>query len=516
VTPSPLGRHGRLISLLITLSLALSLACATTAQAQTGQAAGVQAHLMWGGVDGPEVDRQLDKVKESGATMIRVDTGWASIEPDGKGQYSEWYLSRLDSVLSKAQARGIKVLVTLWETPCWASKAPESLKQGCAGQWWGRNVQRYAPVNPSDYADAVAYVVRRFKGRVAAWELWNEPNDASYFISDDPVGEYAALVKAAYPAAKAADPDSTILAGSLAHADFGWTKRLLDKGVGGNFDGWSVHPYSGPNSPLSRGDDNWIQATFIRGVPAVRQTLLQYGQDKPLWLTEFGWSTCSVRSGGEEWARCIDPNAQADFVRQALDQMRAWDYVKAAFYFKLKDTSADGADRNTNYGLLRSDGSEKPAFAAFAGAARQMGSPGTDATPAGSGSGSGSSSGSGTRSGTASGSASGTGRTATTALPAKPTSRRVTLAVLRAARRLVVRGKGPSGQSVKISAYRYIAAKKRFAVKASHTVLVKVDAAGRYERVFKKKSLSRGRWRIVATLAGDDARLARVDIGKNR
>jgi hypothetical protein len=92
----------------------------------------------------------------------------------------------------------------------------------------------------------------------------------------------------------------------------------------------------------------------------------------------------------------------------------------------------------------------------------------------------------------------------------------VTLAVLRAARRLVVRGKGPSGQSVKISAYRYIAAKKRFAVKASHTVLVKVDAAGRYERVFKKKSLARGRWRIVATLAGDDARLARVDIGKTR
>ncbi len=187
------------------------------------------------------------------------------------------------------------MLFTFWETPCWASTAPEALKRGCSGAWWNRGVQRYPPADARDYGDALAFLVRRYGDRVAAWELWNEPNHPHYFRTRRKAAEYAALVKAAYPAAKAADPKATIIAGSLADADFEFTQELLDRGVGGNFDAWSVHPYSEDRSPLHPGIAGWTKKSFAVGVPKVRATLLRNRQRKPIWLTEFGWSTCTVR-----------------------------------------------------------------------------------------------------------------------------------------------------------------------------------------------------------------------------
>jgi hypothetical protein len=109
---------------------------------------------------------------ETGAGMVRVDVGWGSIEKDGKGRYDSWYLSKVDAVLARAEARGLKVLFTFWRTPCWASEAPETIKQGCTGRWWERDVEIYPPVNSADYGDALAYMVRRYGSRVAAWEIW--------------------------------------------------------------------------------------------------------------------------------------------------------------------------------------------------------------------------------------------------------------------------------------------------------------------------------------------------------
>ncbi len=465
-----------------------------TAMALPGQEAGIQAHLMWAQYDSDAaVDSQLDRAKEAGAHILRVDVGWASIEDSGKGQYNQWYLRRLDKVVDKAQARGIKLLLTFWETPCWASSAPETAKQGCTGRWWDREVQRYAPNDPRDYADALAYVANRYKGRVAGWEIWNEPNHPVYFKSGDPVRDYAALVKAGYPAAKAADPGAVILAGSLADADFAFTEKLLDQGIAGNFDAYSVHPYSGDRSPLDEGDDRWIQNSYLRGVPAVRETLLRRGQDVPLWLTEFGWSTCTVRDR-QSYANCVDPDVQARHLTEAFTQMRSWPYVKAAFWFNLQDTSDDTGDRLENYGLLHTDGQPKPAFQAFAAAARDIGGGPVDqpAQPTDSGD-------------SASG---GDAEIATEA------GDRVTLKAKRSRKRVKVLGSAPRGETVTIRVYRYIARKRRFSTRRSYAMKVSVNKRGRYSRNLGMSALRKGRWRITARLHGSTGpRLARADIG---
>lgn len=361
---------GRMRTLLMLACFALVLGClAVPSAAFAAPVPALQTHLMWSQYDNAAVDRQMDRARDAGAGLLRVDVGWASLEPNAKGQYDAWYLSKLDHVVAGANARGLKLLLTFWETPCWASSAPSSVKQGCAGSWWDRNVQRYGPNNPKDYADALSWAARRYGTRVTAWEVWNEPNDPSYLKSDDQAATYAPLVRAAYPAVKQANPHAIVVAGSLANSDYKFTERLLKLGVGGNFDAWSVHPYSEDRSPMSPGLPGWSSASMNAGVPQVRNTLLHYGQHQPLWLTEFGWSTCNVRHQSQAWENCIDEQTQAQYLRQGFQQLSKWSYVQVGVWFKLQDTTPDRGSRNDNYGLLRYDGSEKPAFAAFRDAA---------------------------------------------------------------------------------------------------------------------------------------------------
>lgn len=329
---------------------------------------GVQTHLMWSGVDRREIDRQLDAARAAGSRIVRVDVSWASLQPESRERWSAWELRRLDRVVRRAKVRGLKLLLTFWETPCWASTADPAVKQGCQGEWWKRGVQLHPPVDPRDYAAALARVVARYGRRVKAWELWNEPNSKEYFRSPDPARDYAAMVKLAYRAAKRAHRRPLIVAGSLMHADHRFTELLYRHGIRRHFDAFSIHPYSDGRSPLDPGKDRWMHASFARGVPATREVMLAHRDARPIWLTEFGWNTSDVR-GDEPWRNGVDEETQAEYVEQALRKAGGWDYVDVAIYFGLRDLSGERTSPNDNFGLLRHDGGEKPAYGAFRAAA---------------------------------------------------------------------------------------------------------------------------------------------------
>ncbi len=340
------------------------------APASAAPVAGVQLHPLWAGVDGAGIERQLDAAAGVGAGIVRVDVGWASLEQDGKGIWATWYLQRLDRVVAGARRRGLRLLLTVTSSPCWASSAPARLAQGCAGAWWERGVQNYAPRDPADYADALAFLVRRYGSRVAAWEVWNEPNQADYFSAPDPARAYAALLRHAYRAVKVVDPHAVVVGGSLSEADAAFTRRLYRLGVKGHFDAWSVHPYSGDRSPLSS-SPRGARYAFAAGVSAVRRVMLAHRDPKPIWLTEFGWSTADVR-GQAPWANGVDQGTQARFLAQAFHQVRSWRFVPVAIWYDMTDTSGNPADRVGNYGLLSLQGTPKPALAEFRRAAAAL------------------------------------------------------------------------------------------------------------------------------------------------
>ena len=358
----------RIAAVCFTIVLMLGL---TAGSALAGQVAGIQTHVLWASVDDAGMLRQLDLVKSSGARMTRVDVGWASLQERSGDEWSAYHLGRLDRLVAAANARGIDLLLTFMNTPCWAASAPDSVKQGCQGAWWDRGVTAYPPSDAGAYASALAFLAARYGDKVAAWEVWNEPNHPDFWHSSDQARDYVRLLKAAYPAVKAANPRATVIGGALSTSDYAFTQRLYDLGAKGSFDAFSVHPYSDDLSPLDTRPGADARYSFVRGVPKIRQTMLANGDSRPLWLTESGWTTSTLR-GSEHWRNGVSEAAQALYVRQQAEQIARWPYVKANIVFNLLDTGSDRADRNANFGLMRADGSAKPAFASIRTAAARL------------------------------------------------------------------------------------------------------------------------------------------------
>jgi hypothetical protein len=332
--------------------------------ASAEQLHGAAVHSLWSGSSTSDWTRELDMLADAGGNAIRLDLSWSSIETSGKGQYANWYLQKTDAVLAAAEARHIKVVATLWSTPCWASSAPESLKQGCAGSWWDRDVDRYAPANMSDYGDAVAFVAKRWGSKLSALEIWNEPNlpDQYTLHSSDPAASYAQILKAAYPRAKAEAPSLPVLAGALSGSDGDFMQRLYSLGIKGNFDGFSIHPYNEWRDPDDPWKAEWRKWTFLTGPLWIRDILRENGDgDKGVWFTEFGFSSC--KPGGDRW--CVDQAQQAEYVKDSFRIARTFSFVKAALVYNLRNKGSVATDREDQFGLLNRDFSPKPAYAAF-------------------------------------------------------------------------------------------------------------------------------------------------------
>jgi hypothetical protein len=357
-----------------TLLTALSIA-AGSALAAPQQYHGAQTHPLWGGVSVDEYERELQLLQEAGADSVRIDIGWASLESDGKGQYNDWYVKRADEFFKRARARGLKVIVTLSDSPCWASSAPD--KGSCTGSWWDRGVQKWAPANPADYADAAAWVAARWQADLAALEIGNEPNDTAYFKAADPVREYAAMVKASYAPIKAAAPNVPVVVGSVSHSDRNWLERMYDQGIAGSYDGISIHPYNEWRNPNDPWQPQYKAYSFLSGVKWIRELMVAKGDaDKGLWLTEFGFTTCGTAD-----KVCVNASQQAEYTKESFRIAAGWSYVRAAIVYNLRNIDDTPNNRLSQFGLVNRDFTPKPAYAAFKEALHAYYGPNATAQP---------------------------------------------------------------------------------------------------------------------------------------
>jgi len=365
----------RSLSLLFTLvtTLVATMVIGVTSASAT-DFRGVQLHSLWGDSTNADMDRELDMTRAMGANVIRVDVGWQTLEQGGKGVYSQWYVDKLDRLMAGASARGLKVIATLMLTPCWASSAPDSLKQNCSDGWWDRGVGQYPPNRAADFGDISRWMTGRYGGQLAALELWNEPNLTGFFRADDAPAAYAELVKAGYVGAKQGNASVPVLAGALAQADAPFLNRLYDHGIKGFYDGISIHPYNEQRDPAATIEAQYARYTFLAGLQLVRQAQLAHGDTSSIWATEFGWSTCA---GGSTW--CVSEAQQAAYTPKAFEMLTNLPYVKAGIVYNLRDKGTDPVGIEPNYGLINRDYTPKPAYdslkAMFTSASSSTGAP---------------------------------------------------------------------------------------------------------------------------------------------
>jgi hypothetical protein len=305
---------------------------------------------MWSKYSAAQRADVLTKLKASGTQWIRLDLGWAMLQPNGAGSFDTgWGVPFTDSVVDAIHADGFQLLVTFWRTPGWAN--------GGAGE-------TTLPTNPADYANAIKWAAARYAGKVDAWEVWNEPNEPYSMTGTDPA-KYAALLRAAYPAVHAGDPNAQVVFGGPSENDAPWIAKAYAAGIHGSFDVMATHPYMGPsNDAPETADDGTIYK--LTHVAAVHNLMTQYGDGaKPIWFTEFGWSSHANTSGMANWEWGVTPQAQADYLVRTLKLLKAsYPYVTNAFWYEASDQNTGTTANIDNYGLLTSSFAPKPAYTA--------------------------------------------------------------------------------------------------------------------------------------------------------
>ena len=285
----------------------------------------------------------------AGAQWTRIDVGWNDLEPE-RGQYSEENVRAVRAVVDDANAKGLRVLVTFWATPGWAN---------------GDRRSNTPPNEPQDYANAIAHLARRLSGRVAAWEIWNEPNVADFFSGS--VDQYAALVRASGRAIKRVDRDATVVLGGPSTNDDQWLDRLYRAGIRGSFDVVGAHPYPSPSDePPTRADDG--SRYRFSHLSAMRKVMVRNGDARrPIWITEVGWST-GEPSDPEPYERGVTPAMQAHMLTDTLKVVTAcYPFVNVVIWYNARDR-ADGSRRERGFGLLTRGLAKKPSYAALVAA----------------------------------------------------------------------------------------------------------------------------------------------------
>ena len=335
------------LKLLCVVSVVLAiLLCSELAPRAQAMQKGVVPDLTWGS---PHTDqaKTAAALRDLRSKWVRLNVNWKDIETS-RGSYNEWWVTEYEQAIARARAAGQRVLVMVSTSPGWASSSTN---------------REARPDDPADFARFMEFLTARWKGKgVEAYEIWNEPNHERFWPTGVNPTEYAALLKAAYPAVKAGDPDAKVVFGGTSANDYPFIEATYRAGVKGYFDVMATHPYScafGPNTSYKYANGR-INKDFFRAYREVRRSMANYGDKKPIWFTEFGWSTTTRDCG-------VSEADQAKYLRRAFQIAAAHSYLKVGFWYNLRNNywRNDADDIEARFGLMKTNFSYKPAYHAF-------------------------------------------------------------------------------------------------------------------------------------------------------
>jgi hypothetical protein len=285
------------------------------------------------------IDNQLALASHLGANLVRIPVRWRLLEPGARGAPDPAYLAALDHLFAAASVFRLRVLIALDSTPCWASSAPAALRQGCGGAGDAARIGAYPPTRADDFGAVAGFLAGRYGGDLTALEVWNEPDNQGLgsLVGPDRASRYADMLRSAYAAVKGASPDTAVLGASVVQARGSFLADLYRHGIKGHFDGLAVHAFG----------------LVLASVRALHQIQLRAGDRSPMWLTSFGWSTCTpARSTGP----CVSRGQQAIDAPDVLGVLGRSSFLRAAVVKGLEDENPE------HFGLLDDSRDAKPAF----------------------------------------------------------------------------------------------------------------------------------------------------------
>ena len=295
-----------------------------------------------------------------GAQWVRVNLSWRAVEP-ARTEPPAYVWDESDRRLESLASAGLRPIVTVRDNPAWAAETvcgPHKAS-GLAGfvEFMQAAVQRYSlpPYN------------------VHYWELYNEPDNGDRQRLAELGGcwgqhgrEYAEMLKAIYPAVKAADPQAQVYLGGIAYEDYDkgsfvpdFLDDLLDAGGGAYFDVLNFHYYPVFADVWNRyGNDVGGKAAYLR------TELQRFGLSKPLAVTEVGQPTLGPQGDEQPYS---DERTSRYVVQAMARGMVAG--LRVIIWYTLQDSPGDPR----HYGLMQSDGTPKPSYKAYRVLATELG-----------------------------------------------------------------------------------------------------------------------------------------------
>src|SRR3989338_1956254 len=178
------------ISVLLSLSLLPNLVLAKNVI--DGESFGANIHLRQRHVE-EDWDDVLTLADTYGITWAREQFNWDVIEPTDDDAFN---FDTYDAVIDTYEAHEIEVVGLLTYSSSWASDNPGAVDY------------EFYPPDLDAWSDYVETVTENYAGRITYWEIWNEPNHASFWKVDE--ADYADLLNSAIAAAKVGNPDAKI------------------------------------------------------------------------------------------------------------------------------------------------------------------------------------------------------------------------------------------------------------------------------------------------------------------
>jgi hypothetical protein len=229
-----------------------------------------------------QIAAQLAALRATGARLARSDAQWEASEPTAPTRGAHRYDWRFDDeVAASLAAQGLRWLPIVDYSALWA--------QSIAGE------DHSPPRSFSLYADYAAALAARYGAGGTFWrahpeltpqpvstfEIWNEPDNTSFWKPGPNPAAYAALYARARGAIAAVDPAARVIVGGLIHpAPFLQVMLVARPSLRGHIDGVAIHPYGGDPGAV------------LAAVRSARAELRSLGiGDAPLYVTEFGWTT---------------------------------------------------------------------------------------------------------------------------------------------------------------------------------------------------------------------------------
>lgn len=312
----------------------------------------------------------VQQVTELPLDWVKIDVSWEAIEP-AQGVFNFVVLDEAVNALNRAN---ISVLLTLTgDTPVWARTL----------------AQEDGP--PDDFATFAAYtstIAAHFEGRVAAYQIWNEPNLRRQWASDrhriDPAS-YFDLLRQAYAAIKTADPAAMVISAGLAPTGFNdgvnalndrlYLQSLYDLGLKSVTDAVAVHAVGFANPPEAEccQKPDGVETHYENRSFYFKNTLDDYhaitqanGDERPLWVTKFGWGTSEDTETPGEGLVYVTYNSlveQATYIPGAYNLAQGMGYIGPMFLFNFNGCQFNVARPEECYfSLLGPSGAPRAAF----------------------------------------------------------------------------------------------------------------------------------------------------------